>query len=921
MKRLHLALPVLFLASLSGLGQTSDPVLTVGINYPSVQTTVTAACSSGFPGRWNVVIPSTATPPDTVGAAAGCVRVYITDQRVTPAATCQWITSSYVCPNPAPPVPSSGTGGTGPTGPQGLQGLTGPAGPQGPIGLTGPQGPQGIQGPGAPPPPPTYYVDNVGGLDANPGTLAQPFQTLAKVSNLTLPVGATVLFKEGDEWHESLLTQTKVHYARYNASGTVSTLPGSTGAVLSSSDTVAGWTPGAGQATTETCSTGQFCSPFETPGFTDWTASDTSEGDTTFTLSTARVHNGTYAAALSSTGGVSGVGSVTQTLAAPIALDTSYAVRLFVYVPQGGLKPNTATRIMELTKSGADVMVVNLFTNAAGGFNGLNLYDTADNHQLGGTSGQGWMWGFWNQIDLVFKPSASSPLAAIYINGSLQPTATDAGSYAGIGGATQLRLGNDAAGAGPAAGGTIYFDDFRFNPSQTTPIGDFPGVPKTRWSRAQTSNPYLINFGGQTGTLVGSAASVKAPFQFSWDGSTLSVFSLTDPTPTVEIPQRPFTVIVAPGADIRGLTVQGAQSNLLYCNNPGCQGAQIVNNDLRDAWTNAITFISPPPLSPTTINDGNGNPLPAVYGNVLIQGNRMHGLGGSGVALDQHMITGSTVTGNEVFDACKVYINAGTTIAPFTVGTYTTAGYFNVDNQTCDAIKFYSDNAWGGLGLYAAVNYIHDIGLGVPAGYGGGIHFDTVGQGWIGEHNTIVNTNADGFQAEKSYNGTVRDNLMLNAGTYQYMAGLKVRAGDNQSGGNLQILDNTAVGGWWPGLMQIQNGQTLTNVNWTGNILVQPSSNTAFYADTGWNTGGNTYVQNDFGPPTGSGQWIVLNTNVGYSTPSALPSAMANCLFADPQFVNQAQQNFTLLPSSPAAGTGAFWNYQTPTTTFTGPKP
>jgi hypothetical protein len=51
----------------------------------------------------------------------------------------------------------------------------------------------------------SYYVSASSGNDSNPGTMAQPFQTLAKVNGLALLAGDTVLLKRGDVWNEQLI--------------------------------------------------------------------------------------------------------------------------------------------------------------------------------------------------------------------------------------------------------------------------------------------------------------------------------------------------------------------------------------------------------------------------------------------------------------------------------------------------------------------------------------------------------------------------------------------------------------------------------------------------------------------------------------------------------------------------------------------
>lgn len=62
-----------------------------------------------------------------------------------------------------------------------------------------------------PPPAPTsgvvYYVDSVGGNDSNPGTIDQPWKSIGKVNSFPVPAGASVLFKRGDVWNETLQPQ------------------------------------------------------------------------------------------------------------------------------------------------------------------------------------------------------------------------------------------------------------------------------------------------------------------------------------------------------------------------------------------------------------------------------------------------------------------------------------------------------------------------------------------------------------------------------------------------------------------------------------------------------------------------------------------------------------------------------------------
>jgi hypothetical protein len=68
-----------------------------------------------------------------------------------------------------------------------------------------------------------YYVSSSSGSDGNPGTQAQPLQTLAKVNGLALNPGDSVFFKRGDTWNEQLIptaSGTSASPITYDAYGT-----------------------------------------------------------------------------------------------------------------------------------------------------------------------------------------------------------------------------------------------------------------------------------------------------------------------------------------------------------------------------------------------------------------------------------------------------------------------------------------------------------------------------------------------------------------------------------------------------------------------------------------------------------------------------------------------------------------------------
>jgi ubiquitin C-terminal hydrolase len=85
----------------------------------------------------------------------------------------------------------------------------------------------------------TYYVDSVNGSDSNPGTLAEPWQTIANVNATVLSPGQSVGFKAGGVWRESLLpgeSGTAAAPITFGAYGS------GANPIMNGSDLVSGWT-------------------------------------------------------------------------------------------------------------------------------------------------------------------------------------------------------------------------------------------------------------------------------------------------------------------------------------------------------------------------------------------------------------------------------------------------------------------------------------------------------------------------------------------------------------------------------------------------------------------------------------------------------------------------------------------------------
>lgn len=411
------------------------------------------------------------------------------------------------------------------------------------------------------------------------------------------------------------------------------------------------------------------------------------------------------------------------------------------------------------------------------------------------------------------------------------------------------------------------------------------------WYRTQATNPYLVNFAGQVGTKVASSTLVTAERTFSWDDAKLTVYSPGNPQSVVEVPQRSWPVNLS-GANfvtLDNIEVRGAQSSNIYCNaSTGCAGLTMTRVTSRAAYTNGFIAISP-------------DTGPA--GDITILKSTFSGLGGAALSLDGSMATGATIgsfgSGNTISDVCLQY-----TSQPTTIGSY-----LSFDNTYCDAIKTYTNSNTGGNGTEIAYNTIQNVGIGQPNSYGGGIHFDTTLGGRI-EHNLVRNTNGPGIQLEKTQGGSLAQyNLVIYGGLAQYAAGLMIRAGDgvNTSGATMQY--NTAYGGWWACDFLVQQNAgtaTATGTTFQKNICNSASSNTDFYADSGAVGSGNVINTSSFGVAVP--YFLVVGGKIlkSYAEFDALMGYSTNSVVGDPMFTNPANGNFTLKPSSPAMGIGAY---------------
>ena len=400
------------------------------------------------------------------------------------------------------------------------------------------------------------------------------------------------------------------------------------------------------------------------------------------------------------------------------------------------------------------------------------------------------------------------------------------------------------------------------------------GLPSSVWSHPQTTNPLLVNFSGQAGTPVAGSTAVSAPQQFAWNGSTLYVYSNTDPTPTVEVAARISALSSSSASNIKvsNLELRGG-TDVAYCGAASpCTDWDFESNTFDSGYGVGLHW---------ALNQGVSG------GGLTVNNNTFRGTGGSGIGLANGGPTmGDTISNNTMTDLCKIY-KAGSS-----------------ENAYCDAINLFSQTGTDGGGQILN-NTISEVGLTSGAAYGGGIHPDTV-VNWDIENNDISDTNYPGIELEKGSGSIARYNLLIDTGQYRYFAGLFIRAGEGLSVSNMLVEYNTIVGGYWAcalGISQNSGTVTATNITMSRNICTGASSGTQFWLDPGFLSAGNSFSTNGFGAAAAA---AVKAGNVTYGSSQLLPPPIVGSIWGDPQFVNPGAADYNLQSTSPDLAIGAF---------------
>lgn len=721
----------------------------------------------------------------------------------------------------------------------------------------------------------TYYVDPAGSDAADGTTAATAWKTLAKVNAATLTPGQSVGLKAGGIWRETLIPGqggTSAAPIRFGSYGTGSA------PVIAASDTLT-WTQGSGAAAQE--SGGLFVSGMETASLSDWTVYAT---DIPVAQSTAFVAHGTYSAAIGPGVASGNRGYLGHTFTP--AIDTSYYFRFYFYYPSGSLTASQSVKVF--TIGGGAAIFCHIDTDASGVVTTLTFYDSTHSAQY--ASGAVTLPpDTWNYVEFEVTYSATVGGGQAWVNGVSVGSNFTVNNSSSAGVSAEVQVGLSGFASDLAVGAYVYLDDFKM--ATSGPIGGFSaGTPATVWYAAQATDPLFPIINGLPGTKVGGVGSVTASGQYYWDGSTIYVYSVSDPASAVEIPARSNAITVSGKSYLtfESLSWRGATAN-------GLEATGQVSGMTVNGCTIELCYIDGWRLIENT----------ATVSDITLTNNAVRYNGSSGFNHNCSYTQNCTITGNQIHNNAQV--PNGDADHTFMGGWKGFSQAFNVDTTASPC----------GTGFLISNNTVYNNGRS-PTGEAlsatvgaNGLWPDTMADVTIA-NNTVYGNTGHGVFLEKNYRSIAKFNISYNNAYVPYVANLTIKCSDGNNANASAMYHNTSYGGYWGiycGAYEGNGASNLSNCIWENNIAIGATAGQNLYVDVGGNNNstngsGNIYNHNCFGAAAANFAFWAPNMVSDYATlDTDYGSAMDN-VQADPQFTNAGSADFTLQAGSPCIGAG-----------------
>lgn len=715
------------------------------------------------------------------------------------------------------------------------------------------------------------YVDTAsdggdGTTTATTGAQAA-FKTIAVVNGYTYAAGDQILFKRGGTWREQLTVPS---------SGSAG-LPITFGAygsgvnpIINGADLITGWaTIPASQE-----SGGIWHAGMETGLVTEWT--DTSDSSQcTFTASATAKNNGSYGLLYTATG-VSSYGNARKTLTT--VTSGSVYFRYYFYIPTGALGVSKSVKFGQIYDSTFTHQRIthSIVTNGAGAMaNKFGIYGQADFYT--GVAGE-LSYDAWHYVELRVKIDGAVGGGEGWVDGVSKGSQynLDTSTYAIDG----VRLGPYLSG-GVVNGGTIYMDDAKVS---TSYLGAY-SAPSYAYSVTLADDPGSVWFNGTHGTRKASVATLVSNNDFYYTGTTLSIYSDTDPAgKTIEGAIRSYGINIDAKnyITVQGITAthtkewgSGIRTNgATYTVVDGCTLTENYYAGFNAQTTSGYATLSNNIIS---YNGSFGIRQGGSAGHNLITYNNIH----HNVWRD---VEGAPLLSNEadsdVVSYNTIYDNAAAADCPTNIGQNHSIYYGNVGNVNVE--------------IHHNIVYNNGSASGIKLLGSGSIH-----------HNISYNNYQAGIFTSYSDTGTTTKNIYYNIcyGNYYGFAAFGITSGTH----TLNIYNNTfynnnnnASGNDYPNQLYIGDDHDVLNIK---NNIVGVTSGTAFYGYWIANQTGTVSINNNilYTPVGGliryNGAARTWSTWQGYGFDT-------NGFNADPLFVNAAGGNFYLLPTSPARDAG-----------------
>jgi parallel beta-helix repeat protein len=710
----------------------------------------------------------------------------------------------------------------------------------------------------------TYYVDSANGLDSNPGTMAKPWKTIAKVNLTKLTPGQSVGFASGGVWRETLVPSqggTAGSPITFGAYGT-GQMPIISGANLVPA---AGWM--------QTPSATIFSDSFDSGNSNGWA-----------------VH-------WSNVSFVNGLVSITG----PYSLGNSYRIDRSIAggnVGQAYAKWTVGVNAGYAVPHGGQVMISGLYNNggaivAAVGFTSVNgvLYWQGF-YSTDGTPNTSTLvsptvltTGVAHTIEVYSYSGAGNGVFAYWVDGvmqAFQESLTNT-TYA----ASQIVFGENYCNVGYTA--SVSFDNFYL----------YTGSDATSnvWQTALATPPNVVFFdGSKLGRYIPVIPGASsADLDWYWAGNLLYVSSTSNPGTRfgrVEAGARNNAILSngKPYLSFMGLASQGS-------NDINSGGIAITD------WSSSVTVQE----CDSGFHAGSGIIFTGSHGGGdLIANNTIHdanvGIGayqysGAGPGTEV-TITRNTISGIGYKPPGVAY--------PFSEGINWYGNYAIIESNTltnngsagtdANGLSIYN-TVGGGYGAHNIVRYnvvssqIDGSGLD-----GSGINLDHDTSNNQIYYNVSYGNEGPGIAVGGSHNNLIANNTLYNDsihGRAGHLPGMAIPTGSTPTSDELEF-----VGG-------INNGTDYNTIQ--NNIAYSTQPGYAVLVDTV--TAAMTHNVYSYNLFYGSAQanWYSWAGAPGgtLSTFNALAGGSAN-LNAPPLFVDPDLAGFTLQPGSPAIGAGVF---------------